>query len=143
LPPGDAEILMRKKHALGSAALAVALIVSASLARAEAMTLVCQVESGEQIGSFTLRVDYDRKTVDFSRRTDGTVQHSAAATITEGAILWKAVLARTNEDTGDQWFEGSLDRLTGKGTVNFPKEMGFGFTMTGVYATCRRTNRGF
>lgn len=115
-----------------SAALAIALFMSVSLARAEVVTLVCKNESGS-VGtddSFTLRVDYDRKIVDLLR-SDGTAHYSAPAKITEGSVEWGSY------ETGV--FRGSLDRLSGKGSVAWPSADPFA-RMSG---SCRRATQKF
>lgn len=124
---------------LRSAALAVALIVQASPARAEVVTLVCQQEPGphntESGGSFTLRADYDRKIVDFLR-SDGTAYRSAAATITEGAVSWDS----SGREIGPLSFMGSLNRLSGQGNATYWDDRGFMKQMSGL---CRRATQKF
>lgn len=103
---------------LRSVALAIALIVTASPARAEVVTLVCQPESGD---SFTLRVDYDRKTVEYLS-PNGSSGGPAAATITEGNVTWDRRFEREEVLQG-YWghyrFEGSLNRLSGQGNFTY------------------------
>jgi hypothetical protein len=123
---------------LWSAALAAALIVQASAARAETVTLVCQNDGpAPGGGSFTLRVDYDQKIVALLR-PDGVAQYSAAATITEGEVRWDAALV------GDgKFFQGSLNRLTGKGLANFPLPFAGQIMMGGMSGPCRQATQKF
>jgi len=122
---------------LRSVALAIALIVQASPARAETATLVCQQESAphntESGGSFTLRVDYDRKIVDFLR-SDGVVSYSAAATITEGDVQWETDLTKARA------FMGKLNRLSGQGNATYWDDRQFMHQMSGP---CRRATQKF
>lgn len=89
---------------LWSTAIATALLVLASPARAEAVTLVCQNES-KYGGSITLRVDYDQK-IAYRLQDNGNVWWSAAAMITEGDVTWDGIQ-----------FSGSLNRLSGQFTM--------------------------
>lgn len=137
VPSRNAEILMRLPRSIWNAALAIALAAIASSAHAEAVTLVCQNDGPTPGGgTFTLRVDYDRKTVDLLR-PDGAVRHSAAATITESNVTWKAVLE------GEKWFEGSLNRLSGQGLANFPVLYAGQVMMGGMGGPCRRATQKF
>ena len=128
---------------LRSAALAIVLLVQTSPVRAEVVTLVCQSESGN---SMTIRVDYDRKIVDLLR-SDGSMQHSAPATITEGAVEWNAAVPSTGEpfDAADPRFMGALNRLTGQGNVWIARERSRsneGPWIT-VIGPCRRATQKF
>jgi hypothetical protein len=120
-----------------AAALAIALIVPASPARAEVITLVCTNESSGG-GSFTLRVDYDRNIVDMPNSADmpnsiGTAYYSAAATITKDDVTW--------DINTDRIFRGSLNRLSGQGTVSFAKNDGS--RTLGLSGPCRRATQKF
>lgn len=123
------------------AALAIALAVLASPARAEVVTLVCQNQDRPESpeSSFTLRVDYDQKTVDLLA-SDGTKRFSSAARITASDVKWYAAIK-----TGDGlFFDGSLDRLSGRGLVNFPRSFGArGVLMQGMSGPCRRATQKF
>jgi len=92
--------------------------VPASPARAETVTLVCQPQSGD---SFTLRIDYDRKTVDLL--SDGRSFYAPAeATITESNVTWDRRFKREEVlqgYLGHYRFEGSLNRLSGEGKFTF------------------------
>lgn len=116
-----------------SAALAIALLMSASPAHAEVVTLVCKNESGSfgTDDSFTLQVDYDRKIVGLLR-SDGTANYSAPAMITEGSVEW-------GPSYETRVFAGSLDRLSGKGSVVWPSADPFA-RMSGP---CRRATQKF
>jgi hypothetical protein len=122
---------------LCSATLTIALLVPAAPARAETVTLVCQQEAGphmtESGGSFTLRLDYDRKIVDFLQ-SDGAVSYSAAATITEGNVQWKTDLTKAGA------FLGQLNRLSGQGNATYWDERQFMHQMSGP---CRRATQKF
>ena len=104
---------------LRCAALAIALFVPASPARAEVVTLVCQPQSGD---SFTLRIDYDRKTVDLLVPDGRSYFAPAAATITEGSVTWDRRFEREEVlkgYMGHYRFAGSLNRLSGEGKFTF------------------------
>ncbi len=122
---------------LRSAALAIALLVPASPARAEVVTLVCQQESvgafTESGGSFTLRVDYDRKIVDLLR-SDGTVRLSAAAMITVGDVQWETDLTKAHA------FMGILNRISGQGSATYWDDRNLMHQMSGP---CRRATQKF
>lgn len=119
------------------AALAAVLIAPLSLAHAETVTLVCQQEAGphmtESGGTFTLRVDYDRKIVDLLS-SNGTSVLSATATITEADVRW--------DDLGrnEHSFMGSLNRLSGRGLVSYRERSVILRQMSGP---CRRATQKF
>jgi len=126
---------------LRSAALAVALLVQASPARAEVVTLICQGESIEPQHrawgtSFTLRINYDQKIVDLLG-PNGTVWFSAAATITESSVSWD----KWNYSSGyAPGFMGSLNRLSGHGLATFRYE---NESMRSMSGPCRRATQKF
>ncbi len=128
---------------LRGAALAIALLASASPACAEVVTLVCQPASGD---SFTLRVDYDRKIVDLLA-SDGTSIVSAAATISESDVNWNAVPKNTggHQNTAGYHFIGSLNRLSGQGYAHYPEAIlrGTEIVLASVSGTCRRATQKF
>ena len=104
---------------LRSVALATVLLVQASTASAEVVTLICQPQSGN---SFTLRIDYDRKTVDLLVPDGRSYFAPAAATITEGSVTWDRRFEREEVlkgYMGHYRFEGSLNRLSGEGKFTF------------------------
>ena len=104
---------------LRSAALATVLLVQASPVRAEVLTLVCQRESGN---SFTLQINYDRKTVDLLEPDGRSFFAPAAATITEGSVTWDRRFEREEVlkgYMGHYRFAGSLNRLSGEGKFTF------------------------
>lgn len=128
---------MRFPRSTRDGALAIALAAIAISAHAESVTLVCQNDGPTPGGgTFTLRVDYDRKTVDLLR-ADGAVRHSAAASITASNVTWKAMLE------GEKWFEGSLNRLSGQGLANFPVLYAGQVMMGGMSGPCRRGTQKF
>lgn len=98
-------------------ALAIAIVVLAAPARADVVTLLCQNTNAQSYtgDSSTLRVDYDRKIVQLLG-SDGTAVYTAAATITEGAVDWKAVLDKPSGGI----FSGSLNRISGQVWGHFP-----------------------
>ena len=129
---------------LPGTALAVALLAQVSPARAEVVTLVCQDTNTSD--SMTIRVDYDRKIVDFLQ-SDGAVVYSAAARITEGAVEWYAALRSTGQphDAANPFFGGSLNRLSGQGLVQIPhngRRSNESVTI-GVSGPCRRATQKF
>lgn len=104
---------------LRSAALATVFLVQASPARAEVLTLVCQRESGN---SFTLQIDYDRKTADVLEPDGRSYLAPAAATITESSVTWDRRFEREEVlkgYMGHYRFAGSLNRLSGEGKFTF------------------------
>ncbi len=170
MPPCDTEILKRQDHGsiteyatslkektmtpkfrfiqanfsatlLWSAALAVALFVQASPARAEVVTLVCQSEANTpQLpgwgSSFTLRINYDQKIVDLLHPS-GSVWFSEAATITESYVQW----FRWDSSGKAPSFKGSLNRLSGQGEATISeKESNIIRQMSGP---CRRATQKF
>lgn len=126
---------------LRGAAIAIALIVTASPARAEVVTLICQQEQlpdntlwGD---SFTLRIDYDRKIVDWLS-SSGTTLLSATATVTEAEVQW-GDLAEIYK--GDKYFKGSVNRLSGQGQMGY-KYSGAAFSHQ-MSGPCRRATQKF
>lgn len=104
---------------LRSAALATVLLAQASPARAEVLTLICQPQSGD---SFTLQIDYDRKTVDLLEPDGRSYFAPAAATITEGSVTWDTRFPREQVlqcCMGHYRLAGSLNRLSGEGKFTF------------------------
>lgn len=131
---------------LWSAAIATVLLVPASPVRADVVTLVCQNSDGGG-DSMTIRVDYDRKIVDLLW-SDGTARYSAPATITEGAVTWRAALPNAGEPNSpaEPWFDGSLNRLSGQGYVRFPRVGGARGNLgvwESVSGPCRRATQKF
>ena len=131
---------------LKSAALAIALLVQASPARAEVVTLVCQQSEANQAqlawgSSFTLRINYDQKIV-YLLGPDGSVWFSAAATITESDVRWgNWALDNRDDATGNPLgFLGSLNRLSGEGVASFMQKGGRLRVMSGP---CRRATQKF
>lgn len=123
---------------LWCAALAIALLVPASPARAEVVTLVCQHESSISV---TIRVDYDRKIVDLLQ-SDGTARFSSAAQITEGTVEWDVLVNNAN----GQHFFGTLNRFTGQlSNMSYPVDdvKAGHFYSRGMSGQCRRATQKF
>ncbi len=121
---------------LKSAAIAVALLVQASPARAEVVTLICQNDYRSQVGmpgpsSFTLRINYDQKVVELLSPS-GTVQFSAAASITESDVQWLSDEERR--------FSGTLNRLSGESFVWYYETESM---LKQVSGPCRRATQKF
>jgi hypothetical protein len=98
--------------------LAVALIMLAFPARAEVVTLLCKIKEG---GSFTIRVDYDRRMV-ADVRSDGSSGTFVPAKITDGDVTWDHVFQNVEVFKGRFGrfqFAGSLNRLSGDGWVRY------------------------
>jgi len=121
-------------------ALAVALLVQASPARAEVVTLVCQNNAASQhpplpVDSlFTLRINYDQKVVELLN-SNGSARESAAARITESTVEW---------DSGKHpRFGGEVNRLSGEGVVVFPYWVGNLHTTSRMSGPCRRATQKF
>jgi len=128
---------------LRSTALAIVLIVTASPARAEVVTLLCQNEA--QPGStFTLQVDYDRKTV-ADVYSNGTLGGTVAATITESEVTWDHIDEHVEVFKGN-WgrfqFAGSLNRLSGQGRVTYWR-MDTSQPSWSMSGPCRRATQKF
>ena len=125
-----------------SAALVIGLLVLASPTHAEVVTLVCQNVSGcpGTADSFTLRIDYDRKIVDFLG-SDGTVGLSSAATITESEVRWDWDNSKWDYSSDKaQAFTGSLNRLSGHGVMSYAVRQVLYYGMSGP---CRRATQKF
>jgi hypothetical protein len=125
-----------------TAALAIALLVQASPACAEVVTLVCQNESGSSNwrSSFTLRVNYDRKIVDLLQ-SDGGVLLSSAATITESDVKWFWDNSKWDYNSDKaQGFMGALNRLSGEAEVTFSVRQVIPYHLSGP---CRRATQKF
>lgn len=120
-----------------SGALLIALVLMASPARAETVTLICANEP-QPGSSFTLRVDYDRK-VAALLNSDGTVRFSSPAWITEGAVNWEV---RPEGYEGIK-FMGSLNRLSGHGRVWFPQRNSSFVASVEMAGPCRRATQKF
>jgi hypothetical protein len=124
---------------LQSAALTIALIVLASPARAESVTLICNNE-GQGGGSFTLRINYDTKIVDWLS-PDGTVFLTAAATVTESAVSWFPDPSKWDSSSQKaQAFSGGLNRLSGEAGVNYVDQWRGDHHLSGP---CRRATQKF
>ena len=128
---------------LRSAALAISLLVPASPTRAEVVTLICQNEFsglGKWGSSFTLRIDYDRKIVDFLL-SDGTVALTSVATISESDVRWYWDNSKWDyESDKAQGFMGGLNRLSGEGWAYFATRQVAQHNMSGP---CRRATQKF
>lgn len=126
---------------LWSAALAAVLLVQASPARAEVVTLVCQPQSGD---SFTLRVDYDRAIIE-AVLDNGDKTMSLPAKITDDNVTWDGVHETGRVDRAQNHFWGSLSRLSGQ--FMFFREMVIpGYQPGppgGSSGTCRRATKKF
>lgn len=128
-----------------SAMLAIALAVLASPAHAESITLICQNEGpAPGGGTFTLRIDYDRKIVDMPNSADmgnaiGSAFYSAAPNITTAAVEWDVVIK-----SRDAIFRGSLNRLSGQGSVSHSEFYNDGRQMIrSISGPCRRATQKF
>jgi hypothetical protein len=125
---------------LRSAALAIALIVLASPARAETVTLVCQPQSGD---SFTLRIDYDRAIIEMLEDNGAKVM-SLPAKITDENVTWDGVHETGRVDRAQNHFWGSLNRLSGQ--LMFSKELvndGYRPSPATSVSGCRRATKKF
>jgi hypothetical protein len=118
--------------------MAAAVLVPISPARAEVVALVCQDQSGTG-GSFTLRVDYDRKVVALLS-SNGGVLFSSAARVTDSDVTWEV----TVENMDGFKFLGVLNRLSGQGGVSFPTRYSNGkVTSDHWYGPCSRATQKF
>jgi|GEM_PF-1370061 len=126
---------------LRCAALAGALVLLALPAHAEVVTLVCQAELGF---SATIRIDYDRKTVDLVN-SEGSAAYRAPATITEGGVAWNLALPSSGEPLAPAkpHFWGSLNRLSGQGLIEYPHADRAARGHAGVTGPCRRATQKF
>lgn len=121
---------------LCKAALVAALLSPALPAHAEVVTLICQGTPG---GSFTLRIDYDRRTAAMLNG-DGTVYISAPADITDAQVWWDAKI----EEYSGYKFNGRVNRLSGDAWVMFPGNNGGNqLTSLVVSGPCRRATQKF
>lgn len=109
------------KVLLRSAALAIALLVSAAPAHAKVITLVCQPDSGD---SFSLQIDYDRKLVDLlsSNGSSWGPAGPAPATVTAGDVRWDNRSEREEVLQGyygHYRFAGLVNRLSGEAEYTY------------------------
>ena len=103
-----------------SAALVIALIVTASPARAEPVTLSCRADTGSE--TWTLRINYATGLVEeLAPSGKAYTNRVATATISPNAIIWSidqpktiTTHAGTTHQTTEHW-EGRIDRLSGTG----------------------------
>lgn len=126
---------MRLFFRLTGSALAAILALITAPVHAEAITLLCQQDSG---GSFRLRVDYDRNSIELLN-SDGSAQFSAPARITESHVRWNV----TGPNMGTHKFEGELDRGTGAGWVFTPPDNPNLMKPRHMNGMCRRATQKF
>lgn len=131
---------------LRGAALAIALIVSASPARAEPVTLSCRTDAGP--GIWTFRIDYATGRIEelaaSGKAYDGRV---ATATISPNAIRWSidqpsSYLTADNvrHQSIEHW-GGHIDRLSGTGWVqSYYQKL---YHSVPVNITCRQATQKF
>jgi hypothetical protein len=131
----------RAALAILQTALAMALTVQISPARAEAVTLICENTSGTNYWpSFTLKVDYDRKTVELLV-PDGRVFLSSEATVTQSNVSWTEDSSRWDSSSQKpQGFAGGVNRLSGQGFVRYIERQVVVYSMSGP---CRRATQKF
>ncbi len=111
---------------LRCAALAIALIVTASPARAELVTLSCRTDVGSE--TFTFRINYATGLVEqLGPSGNAYTNRLATATISPNAIIW-SIDQPSSYLTGDgvthqttEHWEGHIDRLAATGWVESHK----------------------
>jgi hypothetical protein len=130
---------------LRSAALAIALLVQASPARAEPVTLSCRTDAGSQ--TWTFRINYATGRVEeLGPSGEAYTNRIATATISPNAIIWsidQPSSYRTGDDvihqTTEHW-EGHIDRLSATGWMR--SQQG-DFPTPAVDFTCRQATQKF
>jgi hypothetical protein len=106
----------RLSAVLGSAALAVALVLQASPVLAQTVTLSCQVDGGSY--THTYRINYGTGLVEELGPSGQAWTNRTApnAKISANAIVWAADLMDTGLQTPvPMHWEGTIDRLSGTG----------------------------
>lgn len=133
---------------LRGAALAVALIVSASPALAAGpVTLTCQTTdagSGAQGYSITLRINYATRLVEQLGPSGKPYTNRIApnARISKNAIIWSVKLMDTGLKTPvPMLWEGTIDRLSGTGWTQFSRSPGWHRSVSNI--TCRPATQIF
>lgn len=127
-----------------SAALAIALIVTASPARAEPVILSCQVDSPSM--TLTLRINYATGLIEqLTSSGEAWTNRVATATISPNAIVWSidqpsSILTGdgVTHQTTEHW-EGKIDRLSGTGWIQ--SRQGTGPMEEDLTFTCRQATK--
>jgi len=131
---------------LRSAALAIALLVPASPARAEPVTLSCRTDAGP--ATWTFRINYATGLVEELAPSGKAYSNRVArATISPNAIVWSinqpsSYLTGDNvrHQTTEHW-EGHIDRLSGTGWIRSYYESLY--HNEAVNITCRQATQKF
>ena len=123
---------------LRSSALAIALLVQASPARAEPVTLSCRFDEGQE--TLTLRVNYATGLVERLAPSGEAYSDRIApnASISNNAIVWSVKLI----DATDNGWKGTIDRLSGTGWEEVYRES-FGPRPMHRSFTCRQATQKF
>ena len=133
--------------ALRSTALAIALLVQASPARAEPVTLSCRFEEGQE--TLTLRINYATGLVEELEPTGKAWTNRIApnASISPNTIAW-SIDQPTSYLTGDdvrhqttEHWAGHIDRLSGTGWIQSYRETRY--PPNPVNITCRQATQKF
>lgn len=128
---------------LRNTAATITLLLSAALTHADVVTLLCQNDA-QQGSTFTLQVDYDRRTV-ADMYSNGTPGAAVAATITESEVTWDHIFENVEVFKGN-WgrfqFAGSLNRLSGQGRVTYWR-MDTSQPSWSMSGACRRATQKF
>lgn len=127
------------------ATLAITLIVQASPAHAEPVTLSCRID-GADTGSetLTLRIDYATGLVEQLGPSGNPYTNRIApnASISDNAIVWSAELLDTGLETPvPMVWKGTIDRLSGVGWEEFSREPDW--TPYRTSYTCREATQKF
>jgi hypothetical protein len=131
---------------LRSAALAVALLVHASPARAEPVTLTCRSDAGP--ATWTFRIDYATGMIEeLAPSGKAYANRVAKATVSPNAIIWSidqpsSYLTGDNvrHQTTEHW-EGHINRLSATGWVRSYHESLY--HSDAVNITCRQATQKF
>lgn len=127
-----------------SAALAIALIVTASSARAEPVTLSCRADTGS--ATLTFRINYATGLVEqLAPSGNAYTGRVATATISPNAIIW-SINQPSSYLTGDgithqttEHWAGRIDRLAGTGWSQWRR--GTGPMEEDLTFTCRQVTK--
>lgn len=126
------------------AALAITLIVQASPARAEPVTLSCRTDAGP--ATWTLRINYETGLVEeLGPSGEAYSNRIATANISPNAIVWSidqpsSILTGdgVTHQTTEHW-EGKIDRLSGTGWIQW--RQGTGPMEEDLTFTCRQATK--
>lgn len=143
---------------LRSAALAIALIVQVSPARAESIALVCETTStlpecnaaysnvpcSTSPPSVVLNVDFALGRVGFTDRRTSVTWMATGAKVSDVVVDWDKFAPWPKNPALKSRFSGSLNRLTGEVDFDYRYDQGNGsWSPSGFQGKCRRATQKF